>query len=57
MKSKILEKAVLRVSDFHLLDPNQSGFKSEHSTDTALLSVTEVVIVAELPLSQQFFYY
>ena len=50
--SKILEKVVFKqVSDFlsqnNLLDPKQSGFKSGHSTETALLSVTEALRVAK----------
>ena len=44
--SKILVKVVFEhVSDFlsqnNWLDPKQSGFKNDHSTETALLSVTE----------------
>ncbi|XP_076155180.1 uncharacterized protein LOC143138640 [Alosa pseudoharengus] len=46
--SKGIERAVSKqVSDFlsqnNLLDPNQSGFKSGHSTETALLSVTKAL--------------
>ena len=40
-----------QVSDFlsqkNVLDPKQSGFKSGHSTETALLSVTEAMRVAK----------
>ncbi|KAK3511469.1 hypothetical protein QTP70_008968 [Hemibagrus guttatus] len=44
--SKILERVVCnQLSDYlmqnNLHDPNQSGFKSAHSTETALLAVTE----------------
>ncbi|KAK3538506.1 hypothetical protein QTP86_006644 [Hemibagrus guttatus] len=44
--SKILERIVCnQLSDYlmqnNLLDPNQSGFKAAHSTETALLAVTE----------------
>ncbi|KAK3536301.1 hypothetical protein QTP86_002173, partial [Hemibagrus guttatus] len=44
--SKILERVVCnQLSDYlmqnNLLDPNQSGFKAAHSTETALLAVTE----------------
>ncbi|KAK3537231.1 hypothetical protein QTP70_003600 [Hemibagrus guttatus] len=44
--SKILERIVYnQLSDYLLLnnlhDPNQSGFKAAHSTETALLAVTE----------------
>ena len=50
--SKIIEKDVFKyISDFlfqnHLLDPKQSGFKRGHSTETALLSVTEALGVAK----------
>ena len=50
--SKILEKIVFKqVSDFlsqnNFLEPKQSGFKSGHSTETALLSVTEALRVAK----------
>ena len=50
--SKILERVVFKqVSDFlsqnNLLDPKQSGFKRGHSTETALLSVTEALRVAK----------
>ena len=50
--SKILEKVVFKqVSDFlsqnNLLHAKQSGFKSGHSTETALLSVTEALRVAK----------
>src|SRR4029434_9585735 len=34
------------LSKNNLLDPNQSGFTSGHSTETALLSVTEVLKTA-----------
>uniref|UniRef100_A0A3B1K8J8 Reverse transcriptase domain-containing protein n=1 Tax=Astyanax mexicanus TaxID=7994 RepID=A0A3B1K8J8_ASTMX len=49
--SKTLERAVLnQVSGFlsqnDLLDQNQSGFKKGHSTETALLSVTEALKTA-----------
>ena len=52
MLSKILEKVVFKqVSDFlsqnNLLHAKQSGFKSGHSTETALLSVTEALRVAK----------
>ncbi|KAK3566600.1 hypothetical protein QTP86_001087 [Hemibagrus guttatus] len=44
--SKILERVVCnQLSDYlmqnNLHDPNQSGFKAAHSTETALLAVTE----------------
>ncbi|KAK3543792.1 hypothetical protein QTP70_027265, partial [Hemibagrus guttatus] len=44
--SKILERVVCnQLSDYlmqnNLYDPNQSGFKAAHSTETALLAVTE----------------
>ena len=50
--SKILVKVVFKqVSDFlsqnNLLHAKQSGFKSGHSTETALLSVTEALRVAK----------
>lgn len=50
--SKTLERAVSKqISDFlnanGLLDPFQSGFKSGHSTETALLSVTEALKAAK----------
>jgi hypothetical protein len=43
--SKIIEKIVRiqlvnYLTEFHLLDPFQSGFKSRHSTATALLKIT-----------------
>jgi len=46
--SKSIERAVFKqVTDYlsqkNLLDPNQSGFKSRHSTETALLAVTEAL--------------
>ena len=46
--SKTIERAVFKqVTDYlshnNLLDPNQSGFKSGHSTETALLAVTEAL--------------
>lgn len=46
--SKIIERTVFKqVTEFlaqhNLLDPYQSGFKSGHSTETALLSVTEAL--------------
>ena len=46
--SKTIERAASKqVTEFlsrnNLLDPNQSGFKSGHSTETALLSVTEAL--------------
>ncbi|XP_027140117.1 uncharacterized protein LOC109140565 [Larimichthys crocea] len=49
--SKTIERAVSKqVTDFlahhHLLDPKQSGFRSGHSTETALLSVTEALKTA-----------
>uniref|UniRef100_A0A674ELL9 Reverse transcriptase domain-containing protein n=1 Tax=Salmo trutta TaxID=8032 RepID=A0A674ELL9_SALTR len=50
--SKTLERAVLGqlscyLSQNDLLDPNQSGFKAGHSTETALLCVTEAVRTAK----------
>ncbi|XP_064191712.1 dual specificity mitogen-activated protein kinase kinase 5 isoform X2 [Anguilla rostrata] len=49
--SKTLERAVLKqlTSFLHqnnLLDPHQSGFRSGHSTETALLAVTEALATA-----------
>src|SRR4029434_10524606 len=49
--SKTIERAASKqVTEFlsrnNLLDPNQSGFKSGHSTETALLSVTEALKTA-----------
>ena len=46
--SKTIDRAASKqVTEFlsknNLLDPNQSGFKSGHSTETALLSVTEAL--------------
>jgi len=46
--SKTIERAIFKqVTDYlshnNLLDPNQSGFKSGHSTETALLAVTEAL--------------
>uniref|UniRef100_A0A674DUK9 Reverse transcriptase domain-containing protein n=1 Tax=Salmo trutta TaxID=8032 RepID=A0A674DUK9_SALTR len=50
--SKTLERAVLGqlscyLSQNYLLDPNQSGFKTGHSTETALLCVTEALRTAK----------
>ncbi|XP_073691345.1 uncharacterized protein [Garra rufa] len=50
--AKTLERAVfnqlsLFFSQNNLLDANQSGFKSGHSTETALLSVTEALRIAK----------
>ncbi|KAM9535018.1 uncharacterized protein ACWYII_039731 [Salvelinus alpinus] len=50
--SKTLERAVLGqlscyLSQNDLLDPNQSGFKTSHSTETALLCVTEALRTAK----------
>uniref|UniRef100_A0A673XCE1 Reverse transcriptase domain-containing protein n=1 Tax=Salmo trutta TaxID=8032 RepID=A0A673XCE1_SALTR len=50
--SKTLERAVLGqlscyLSQNDLLDPNQSGFKTGHSTETALLCVTEALRTAK----------
>ncbi|KAK3553835.1 hypothetical protein QTP70_012207 [Hemibagrus guttatus] len=43
--SKILERVCNQLSDYlmqnNLHEPNQSGFKAAHSTETALLAVTE----------------
>src|SRR4029434_9460142 len=49
---KTIERAASKqVTEFlsrnNLLDPNESGFKSGHSTKTALLSVTEVLKTAK----------
>ena len=49
--SKTLERAVSSqlsssLSQNNLLDPHQSGFKATHSTETALLTVTESLRVA-----------
>ncbi|KAK3569841.1 hypothetical protein QTP86_005854 [Hemibagrus guttatus] len=51
--SKILERVVCnQLSDYlmqnNLHDPNQSGFKAAHSTETALLAVTEKLHAARL---------
>uniref|UniRef100_A0AAY4ENN7 Reverse transcriptase domain-containing protein n=1 Tax=Denticeps clupeoides TaxID=299321 RepID=A0AAY4ENN7_9TELE len=51
--SKILERCVynqlsLHLSQNNLLDPNQSGFRTAHSTETALLAVTEQLHAARL---------
>uniref|UniRef100_A0A673WK06 Reverse transcriptase domain-containing protein n=1 Tax=Salmo trutta TaxID=8032 RepID=A0A673WK06_SALTR len=50
--SKTLERAVLGqlscyLSQNDLLDPNQSGFKTGHSTETALVCVTEALRTAK----------
>ncbi|KAM9513480.1 uncharacterized protein ACWYII_046907 isoform 1-T1 [Salvelinus alpinus] len=50
--SKTLERAVLGqlscyLSQNDLLDPNQSGFKTSHSTETALLCITEALRTAK----------
>uniref|UniRef100_A0A673ZSF1 Reverse transcriptase domain-containing protein n=1 Tax=Salmo trutta TaxID=8032 RepID=A0A673ZSF1_SALTR len=50
--SKTLERAILGqlscyLSQNDLLDPNQSGFKTGHSTETALLCVTEALRTAK----------
>src|SRR4029434_9095791 len=49
--SKTIERAASKqgtefLSENNLLDPNQSGFKSGDSTETALLSVTEALKTA-----------
>ena len=49
--SKALERAVLnQLSSFlqqhNLLDPHQSGFQSGHSTETALLALTDALATA-----------
>uniref|UniRef100_A0A8C4X3N7 Reverse transcriptase domain-containing protein n=1 Tax=Erpetoichthys calabaricus TaxID=27687 RepID=A0A8C4X3N7_ERPCA len=49
--SKVLERAVynqlnLFLSNNALLDPHQSGFKAAHSTETALLTVSETLHTA-----------
>uniref|UniRef100_A0A8C5B8I2 Reverse transcriptase domain-containing protein n=1 Tax=Gadus morhua TaxID=8049 RepID=A0A8C5B8I2_GADMO len=49
--SKTLERAVANqlspyLSSNHLLDPHQLGFKKAHSTETALLAVTESLCAA-----------
>ncbi|KAJ8364809.1 hypothetical protein SKAU_G00136400 [Synaphobranchus kaupii] len=49
--SKALERAALnQLSVFHhqnnLLNPHQSGFRTGHSTETALLAVTEALVTA-----------
>ena len=50
--SKTLERVVsnqlsLHLSQNNLLDPNQSGFKPAHSTETALTAVTEALHAAK----------
>ena len=37
---------MVSISQNNLLDPNQSGFKTGHSTETALLSVTTALETA-----------
>uniref|UniRef100_A0A0F8AHH6 Putative RNA-directed DNA polymerase from transposon X-element n=1 Tax=Larimichthys crocea TaxID=215358 RepID=A0A0F8AHH6_LARCR len=51
--SKTIERTVSKqITDFlthhHLLDPKQSGFRSGHSTETALLSVSEALKTARV---------
>src|SRR4029434_44537 len=45
-KNSMTKQVTEFLSRNNLLDPNQSGFKSGHSTETALLSVTEALKTA-----------
>ncbi len=53
MQIVLLLKCLLR-SKHNLLDANQSGFRRGHSTETALLSVTEAPLIAKADSKSSF---